>query len=103
MFDFKLKPKLQSNSVTVFFEGKETPPELPVTTEPAITINTDEYFYFSVNFSNKEIIKGLKFHSSDAVAKDIGFPVLYNALHLFLHSELQKHKAALTARLQHLK
>ncbi len=80
MNDFKLKPRFKDNNVTVFFEGKETPPDAPVTSEPSVEINTDEYFYFTINFSDKEKINGLKFHSSDAVAKNIGFPVLYNAL-----------------------
>jgi hypothetical protein len=80
MNDFKLKPRFQDNNVTVFFEGKETPPDAPVTSEPSVLINTNEYFYFTINFSDKEKISGLKFHSTDAIAKAIGFPVLYNAL-----------------------
>lgn len=80
MTDFKLKPQFKSNIVTVFFEGKETPANAPVTCEPYIVIDKDEYFYISINFSDKERIKGLKFHSTSAIAKEIGFPVLYNAL-----------------------
>ena len=80
MTDFKLKPKFEDNIVTVYFEGRETPTDVPVNTVPAITISTDAYFYFSLTFSDKEKIKGLKFHSTDLIAKEIGFPVFYNAL-----------------------
>lgn len=80
MTDFKLKPKFEDNIATVYFEGRETPTDVPVNTVPAITISTDAYFYFSLTFSDKEKIKGLKFHSTEAIAKEIGFPVFYNAL-----------------------
>lgn len=78
MDDFKLKPQFKDNAVTVFFEGRETPPDAPVNSVPAFSINTDEYFYFIISISGKEKIKSLKFHPNDEIAKEIGFPVIYN-------------------------
>jgi hypothetical protein len=80
MTDLKLKPQFKGNAVNVFFEGKETPANAPVNCEPSIVIDTDKYFYLNINFSDKEKLQHLKFHSSAAIAKDIGFPVLYDAL-----------------------
>ena len=80
LYNFKLKPQYKENTATIYFEGTETPAGAPVTSEPTITIDTDQYFYFGLSFSNKEKIKGLKFHSTDDVAKSIGYPVLYDAL-----------------------
>jgi hypothetical protein len=80
MFGLKLKPQYKKNTVIVYFEGIETPAGAPVTSEPAITITTDQYFYFGLSFSDKEKIKGLKFHSTNNVAKSVGYPVLYDAL-----------------------
>lgn len=79
MYDLKLKPKYKENTATVFYEGTETPPGVPLTSEPAFEIVTDEYFYFGVNLSDKEKIKKLKFYSAPAVEKEIGFPLLYDA------------------------
>ncbi|MBS1744750.1 MAG: hypothetical protein JST21_01125 [Bacteroidetes bacterium] len=80
MYNFKLKSQLCNNTVTVYFEGRETPPNVPVNSIPAFTINTEEYFYFGITITGKEKIKSLKFHPNDAIAKEIGFPVLYNGL-----------------------
>jgi len=80
MYNFKLKPQYKENTAIIYFEGTETPVGAPVTSEPTITIDTDQYFYFGLSFSNKEKIKGLKFHSTDDVAKSIGYPVLFDAL-----------------------
>lgn len=63
----------------VFYEGTEMPVSLPVTSEPAFEIITDEFFYFGIDITEKEKIKGLKFHSTPAVAKEIGFPLLLDA------------------------
>src|SRR5450432_4182599 len=60
MIDLKLKPQYQQNIATVFYEGTETPADLPVTSEPALEIITDEFFYFGIGLSDKEKIKGLK-------------------------------------------
>ncbi len=79
MTDFKLKPKFEENIATIYFEGRETPTDAPVNSTPVITIDSNEYFYFSLTFSDKQRISGLKFHSTDAIAKEIGFPVFYNA------------------------
>lgn len=80
MSDLKLKPQFKGNVAAVYFEGKEMPADAPVDCVPSIVIDTDEYFYLSIGFSDKEKIKNLKFHSTATIAKDIGFPVLYNAL-----------------------
>ncbi len=80
MTDFKLKPQFKDNTATVYFEGKETPANAPVSSTPAIVISTEEYFYFTISFSDKERIKRLKFHSTEAIAKEIGFHVFYKAL-----------------------
>lgn len=77
--DFRLKSKSEKNISTVFFEGMEVPADAPLQCDPILTINSEEYFYFKVSLAAKEKIKGLKFHSSSAVAKAIGFPVLYDA------------------------
>lgn len=79
MAGLKLKPRYRENEVTVFYEGTELPPGLPVSSEPTIQINSDEYFYFGFDLSEKEKIKQLKFHSTPAKARATGFPVLYNA------------------------
>src|SRR5215813_8623948 len=71
MQNFKLKPQYKKNIATVFFEGTETPADAPVTCEPTLVIDTEEYFYFGISFSDKEKIKGLKFHSTDDIAKSI--------------------------------
>jgi hypothetical protein len=78
MKNFKLLPRFRDNAVTVFFEGRETPADTPVSTIPAFTINTDEYFYFSISISGKEKIQSLKFHPNDNIAKETGFPVMYH-------------------------
>src|SRR6266496_2358179 len=79
MNDLKLKSKTEKNVATIFYEGIETPADAPTQCEPLLPIDTDQYFYFRVNLADKEKIKGLKFHSSAAVAKNIGFPILFNA------------------------
>src|SRR5258705_12962955 len=61
MNGLRLRSKAEKNTVTVFYEGIETPPDVPVRSEPLLTIDTEEYFYFKVNLSDKEKIKGLKF------------------------------------------
>jgi len=80
MRDFKLKPKIANNTVTVFYEGTEKPVNAPATSEPVLEINTDQYFYFGIGFAQKERLKGLKLHSTNATAKEIGLPILYDAL-----------------------
>lgn len=80
MADFRLKPRFVKNTAVVFYEGIEQPPAAPVTSEPSVVIATDESFYFPVSFSDKQKIKGLKFHPTEAIAKEIGFPLLYNAV-----------------------
>ncbi len=81
MYGFRLKPLIDnSNTATVFFEGMGTPAAAPVTCQPVVAIDGNQYFYLLVNFSDKEKINNLKFHSSPAVEKEIGFPVLYDAL-----------------------
>jgi len=79
MNDLKLISKSQKNAATVFYEGIETPAAAPTQCEPLLTIDEEQYFYFQLKLADKEKIKGLKFHSSAAVAKNIGFPILYNA------------------------
>lgn len=79
MNDLKLRSKTEKNISTVFYEGIETPADVPVTSEPLLTIDDERYFYFQLGFTDKSKIKGLKFHSSDNVAKNIGFPVLFHA------------------------
>ncbi len=79
MGDLKLKPQYKKNTATIFYEGVEKPVAAPTTCEPLAEINSDTYFFFSINLSDKQKIKGIKFHSSPAVAKEIGFPVLYDA------------------------
>lgn len=79
MKDLKLRPQHKKNTVTVFYEGIEKPINAPVTSEPVLAIDSEQYFYFLVGMANKERIKGLKFHATDAEAKQIGFPVLYDA------------------------
>src|SRR6185369_1476864 len=79
MNNSKLTSKSLENGATVFYEGIEVPASAPTQCEPLIPIDTDQYFYFQVRFANKEKIKGLKFHSSATIAKNIGFPILYNA------------------------
>lgn len=72
-----LKAQSVKNSSTVYFEGTETPASAPVDSEPILAISTDEHFYFSITLADKERIKKLKFHSTPAIAKEIGFPLLY--------------------------
>lgn len=79
MYNLKLKPQYVKNKVTVFYEGIEKPVDAPVTSEPSVEINTNEFFYFSISLSDKKKIKGLKLHSTNAVAKEIGFPLLQDA------------------------
>jgi len=79
MSNLKLKPIYNKNTATVYYEGIETPANLPVTSEPSLEITTTEYFYFGVDLAGKEKLKGLKFHSSAAIAKATGFPLLYDA------------------------
>lgn len=79
MDNLKLKPQYTQNTSVIFYEGKEQPENAPLTSEPYLEIATDEYFYFNISLSDKEKIKGLKFHSTGAVAKEIGFPLLYDA------------------------
>ena len=87
MKDLKLKPQYKKNTATIFYEGFEKPSALPTTSEPVVEISSDKYFYFSINLSEKQKIKGIKFHTSAAVAKDIGFPVLYDAFVNSLNTE----------------
>lgn len=77
--NLKLKVQQKKNIATVYYEGQEKPVAAPALCEPLLTIDTEQYFYFSVRFADKEKINGLKFHSSAAVAKETGFPVLYDA------------------------
>lgn len=79
MTDLKLKPIYKENVATVFYAGIDMPLAAPVTCDPVLEIGTDEYFYFSIGFSEKEKIAGLKFHTSPAIANAIGFPLLYDA------------------------
>lgn len=79
MNDLRLKSKTEKNTATVFYEGMETPADAPTQCEPLVPIDTEKFFYFQINLADKEKIKGLKFHSSAGVEKNIGFPVLYNA------------------------
>ena len=79
MRNLKLKAQRSENTLTIFYEGAEKPSDIPVTCEPFLEINAEEYFYFSISISEKEKIKGLKFHSTNSVAKEIGFPLLYDA------------------------
>lgn len=79
MADRRLKPQYKDNAVTVFYEGIETPPDAPLTSEPVAAITTDEYFYFLVGLSSKERISGLKFHSTSDLELSTGFPVLFDA------------------------
>ena len=80
MAGFRLRPRPVRNSVTIFYEGTELPLAAPTTSEPSVTITSDEAFYFPVSFADKQKLKGLKFHSSAVIAKATGFPVLYNAV-----------------------
>ena len=80
MAGFRLRPRLVGNAAIVFYEGTEQPPAAPATSEPSVPITTDEAFYFPVRFGDKQKVKGLKFHSTAAIAKAIGFPLLYNAV-----------------------
>ncbi|MEO6539849.1 MAG: hypothetical protein ABIN74_02615 [Ferruginibacter sp.] len=79
MSDLKLKAQYKQNAVTVFYEGTETPPVLPVTSEPDLEISTPEKFYFGVSLADQLKIKRLKFHSTPAKQIEIGFPLLYDA------------------------
>lgn len=79
MNDFRLKPQYKKNSVTIYYEGIEKPAGVPVTSEPLSPVSTDQYFYFLVDLSGRERIRGLQFHASAAEAKATGFPVLYDA------------------------
>ena len=79
MTDLRLKPQYKNNTATIFYEGVEKPSNLPTTSEPVLLIDSDKYFYFTLNFSHKEKIKKLKFHSTPAIQKEIGFPLLYDA------------------------
>lgn len=79
MIDLKLRPQYKNNTATVFYEGYEKPVNAPTTCEPSLIIDSDKYFYFSLTLSSKEKIKLLKLHSSTAIAKEIGFPLLYDA------------------------
>ena len=79
MADLKLKPIYRENVATVFYKGIDMPLAAPVTCDPVTEIDKDEYFYFGIGLSEKEKITGLKFHTSPAIAKAIGFPLLYDA------------------------
>jgi hypothetical protein len=79
MNNLKLKAQYKQNEVTVFYQGTETPPVLPLTSEPDLQINTPEKFYFGVCLTDKLKIKRLKFHSAPAKEIEIGFPLLYEA------------------------
>lgn len=80
MNDLRLKSKTQKNTAIVFYEGIETPADAPTQCEPLVPIDTEQAFYFRVTLTDKEKIKGLKFHSSAAVEKNLGFPILFNAV-----------------------
>lgn len=79
MQDRKLKPRYGTNTVTVDYEGREIPAEAPVTCEPLVNIESDEFFYFSLKFLDKSAIGGLQFHSTPELAVATGFPLLYDA------------------------
>ena len=79
MKDLKLLSRYIDNSVTVYYEGTETPAVDPLTSEPDLEITDKEYFYFGVDLSGKERLNGLIIHSTPAKAVEIGFPVLYDA------------------------
>jgi len=79
MRDLKLKAICYKNTATVYYEGIETPADLPLTSEPSLEISTKEYFYFGVDLAGKDKLKGLQFHSTPAFAKATGFPLLYDA------------------------
>jgi len=79
MAGFRLRPRLAGNAAIIFYEGTEQPQAAPTSSEPLVTIATDEAFYFPVRFGDKQKLKKLKFHSTAAIAKTTGFPLLYNA------------------------
>lgn len=79
MQDLHLKPKSAANTCTVYFEGKEDPADDPVSSIPAVLIDTDEYFYFTVSFRDNAQLGRWQFHSDDEAAKAAGFPLLYDA------------------------
>jgi hypothetical protein len=80
MRDKKLLAHSKDNTVTVFYEGIEKPSVNPLTSEPVIEIDDEEYFYFKLEISGKGKLKGLKFHTTADRARENGFPVLYDAL-----------------------
>jgi len=79
MTDLSLVPLDKENVATVYYKGLETPPAAPLTSEPQMEITSNESFYFELNFIDKKLIPLLKFHSTGAIAKEIGFPLLYDA------------------------
>jgi hypothetical protein len=79
MNGLSLLSNAKKNSATVFYEGLEKPQPVPLTCEPLFLISSDEYFYFTIQLRNQKNIRGLKFHSTAAIAKEIGFPILYDA------------------------
>lgn len=75
----RLKPKILGNLIEVYFEGTEFPQAAPSISKPLIELNTNKYYYFILQFSGKEKLNRLKFHSTPSLAKENGFPVLYDA------------------------
>ena len=79
MTDLSLAPMDKGNMATVYYEGLQMPINAPLTSEPYNEIDSNQFFYFGVSFIEKGKIPALKFHSTAAIAKSIGFPLLYDA------------------------